>query len=395
MKKNKNEIYIIIVAIFLVVILLCQRLAIPLSGSDQSKQIPAAVFIMYAFLGLSWFKKKLEIEIYRFILFIIISCSVLIVSLFSNQISFFSMFYLLGIYIPFVLFADISAEQYQKILRTYQIFMLIFALAGIGQILLIFAGVPFFDVFSLLPAQFLQTNYNTQYPIVYGSPIIKSNGVIFLEPSFYSQFLSLALIIEIVYFQKIHRIILFLLAMLTSFSGTGLIMLVAAAPFMLSHFVRKPKLRIALTTILILLAVLTAVAGSYGFGDYYSRRMNEFGAKDSSASIRFIAPYKALTEVVSVNPIWRGSGAGAADDLKFNYEVNFPATPKVIIEYGFVTGSIFTIFLIYCFGAKQRSFSVALACAIMYFFLSGSLLQPQVTYVLFLLTIFFPQSDTG
>jgi hypothetical protein len=243
--------------------------------------------------------------------------------------------------------------------------------------------------------QFVQSNYNTQYPIVYGSPIIKSNGVIFLEPSFYSQFLSLSLIIEIVYFQKIHRIILYLLAMVTSFSGTGLIMLLAAAPFLLPRFVQKPKLRIALISILILLAALTAVASSYDLEDYYSTRMNEFEAKDSSASIRFIAPYKALTDILSANSIWQGLGAGAVDDLKLGYEVNFTATPKMIIEYGLITGSVFTVFLIYCFLGKQRSFSVALACAVMYFFLSGSLLQPQITYALFLLTVFFPQIDTG
>ncbi len=69
--------------------------------------------------------------------------------------------------------------------------------------------------------------YNYSYEIYYGSSILKSNGVVFLEASFASQFLALAIIVQILLGGGRLRLVLFGAALVSTLSGTGLLLLAA------------------------------------------------------------------------------------------------------------------------------------------------------------------------
>ena len=69
----------------------------------------------------------------------------------------------------------------------------------------------------------------------------------FLEPSFFSFFTASAAIIEITYFQRPTLIALMTMATIFSFGGTGLTMLVVAAPLLLAR--QSPRLVLPLVIV--------------------------------------------------------------------------------------------------------------------------------------------------
>lgn len=379
-------------SLFIIIFLLMQRIAIPI----QNKQIPLALFLVYAFLVLCIINNKAKIEIHRFIYFIISITLLILASIFSqNNISYFSLFYLIAMYAPFVFVSNVSNEDYEMILDSFQNFMAVISVVGILQILLQFAGISHFDLFNILPTEFVQKGYNTSYPLIaYGTLIHNSNGIIFLESSFFSQYLAVSLIIEIIYFKKIWRIALYIVAILTTFAGTGLLLLVILSPFWMSYVIQNKKTRTFFFIGLISLILITAFTSSFFIDyNYYLIRMKEFGAEGSSAHIRFIAPYLVMWKILNTDAFLGGMGAGAATELSDVYSANFPVIPKLLIEYGVIAGTIFTLFLLICFFHKKRTFTLTFSAAVMFFVLSGSLLQPQSVYLLYLLVIFFPEME--
>lgn len=377
-----------IILFVLIIMLLFQRISVPYHES----QIPTSLFLIYCFLIFSILFNKIKIDILRLTFYIIASGFAICVTLLSKDFSDFSILYFLVIYAPFVFYANISSSSYLKIIKGFQKFMVIVSLIGLIQFLIQFLGISYHDLFSFLPSNFVQHGYNTSYPLVYGSSIYKSNGVIFLEPSFFSQFLAIAFLVEMVYFQRIHRIVLFLAAMFCTFSGTGILLLVITLPFWFKYLLKK-KLVIAFTAAILLLIILASIAPADIINSYLSR-INEIGTAGTSANMRFIAPYKSMNIILDSKALWLGLGAGAVTGLEEIAQANFPVFPKLAIEYGLFTAILFTLFLLLCFFRRQRNFSLALGGAVMYFILSGSLLQPQIVFFLFILIIFLPLADS-
>ena len=79
----------------------------------------------------------------------------------------------------------------------------------------------------------LLPRFNTVIPVQHGASLFKSNGFVFIEPSTFSQFLALAIVIELAVFHSMRRFALFALAYLVTYSGTGLIVLAATLPLFL------------------------------------------------------------------------------------------------------------------------------------------------------------------
>lgn len=374
--------------IILILTVLLQRFSIPFN----SKQIAIVFFLTYFFLLYSFFCKRIHIEISRLILFLLGVCSVLFVTLFiRGEFSVFSLIYLITLYFAFIFYADFSEQEYRKILFMFQNLMLFLSFIGILQIGVQLAGVPYDDYFSYLPFKYVQGGYNTSYPIVYGSDIYKANAVVFLEPSFFSQVLAIALIIETVFFKRFWCILIYLVALICTFSGTGLLLLALTFPLWLRHVFKQPKTRYTFIACAVI-GLLVFFNSDFIDKSFYYNRIAEFSSKGESANIRFIAPYTAMAEIIhtDTSTFLIGSGAGAVTALEDNYMANFPVIPKLVIEYGLIAGGLFLLFLGYCIFTRQRSYTLAAAVAFMYFILSGSLLQSQTAFFIFLLTVFIP-----
>ncbi|WP_226555916.1 hypothetical protein [Priestia aryabhattai] len=375
-KKHKITMEGLFLSLLLVFSTFGQRLVIPL-GSERIALIFPITFA--AFLIMLFLREfsLYSIRLFLFILFWILALSFL---LFQEAYSATSILFLLMLYLPFLFKFKFEDELKLKYLRRFQNIILFTAFFGIFQFASQAAGMIFTDPLSIIPSNFIQLGYNTTYPITYGSPISKPNGGFYLEPSLFSQFLAVSIIIEVLFFKRWTRVFVLFVAIITSFSGTGLtILIILGIPLLL-----KLKFKQALAVI-IAGALVGVVFFNSEYGSVTSGRADEYNSQNSSFSIRFINPFKAIF-LDEQKDVLIGHGPGQTERTQFPYEANFTAIPKLWYEYGFLPMIIFMLFLMHCIFSRNITILTA-AIFIMYTFLSGSLLQPQTIYFTYFMVI--------
>ncbi|KND60420.1 hypothetical protein BVER_03874c [Candidatus Burkholderia verschuerenii] len=241
--------------------------------------------------------------------------------------------------------------------------------------------IAYVDPFERLGDKFVLQGYLTSYPITYGASLYKSNAYFFLEASLLSQFVALAIIIELWLFRRFWALALLFIALATTFSGTGVLLIAAVFPVL---FVLKAR---DIKTILLTVILVMAVAGAIIMRPAVLDRVSEFGQRDTSASARFIEPYKLMAHeaLVSAPRFLTGYGAGSADRMVASNDalVNFSAVPKAVIEYGAIGGITFLIALAFRIGMSGQPPPIVAALLVLHYFLSGALLQPISVFVLF------------
>ena len=225
----------------------------------------------------------------------------------------------------------------------------------------------------------------TSYPIVYGSDLFKSNAYFFLEASFLSQFLALAIIIELSLFRRIVPLAVLMAALATTFSGTGAMLIAVVFPVLfLRYWTNVRVVSLGLIAVLALGAAIVARPELLA-------RVSEFGGHDNSATARFIEPYVMLARdsFSDAGSFFLGYGAGAADRLVTSSDalVNFSAVPKAIIEYGFVGGFSLLFVIGLRIALSGLPGTIAMALIVTHYFLSGALLQPLSVLLLFFFAV--------
>ncbi len=260
-------------------------------------------------------------------------------------------------------------------------------------------GWDFRDLLDLLPPQMLVSpvDFNLSYPLYYGSSIYKSNGVVFLEPSFASQFLALAIIVQLLLGGGRWRLALFGAALLTTLSGTGMLLLGVGVAVLALRRGGRWAVGVAAATAVVVVAVSATPVGSL-----LAVRTTESSQQDSSGNARFVAPYNnVLTAVSGDEPsllVGRGAGSVTRDTDFFNplgVSANYPVIPKIIGEYGLPAGLVFLAFILTLFFRRVSSISLGVISCMLYFVLSGSLLQAPIVYLCWLLTGLFATAAPG
>jgi hypothetical protein len=367
---------------------LTQRLALP-----GASPIPAALPIYLAAAALLYAQRGLAIKRNVLISTIAVMCLLIVVCVLTGRdFSINSLVYLIVLYLPLSLGAPEAAElepepepkpepTYDGELKWFSTMMCVFAIVAIWQFASqVILKIPYSDPLSVLPEWIKIPNYEISYPIEYRSSIYKSNAYLFLEPSFLSQFLALALLIEIVVYRRVVAMGLQMAAIACTFSGTGILLLAFTLPLVILGNLRDRRV-VALAGVAAVIMVGAVMSNSA-----VSERIAEWGARDSSASIRFSVPYQRLAELSfnNLSSLLTGYGAGAADRLKVDDQLaNFPAIPKALIEYGVLGGvPLLTLIALRIF-AGIRNFPIAVGLFCMQFFLSGALLQPISVFLLF------------
>jgi len=233
-----------------------------------------------------------------------------------------------------VSFAE-PVEEAAFFLAVNRLFTIV-AVAGIAQFALQFAGVRLFAFSGLLPERFLmESGYNLAIPVGIGD-LLKSNGFFLIEPSVFSQFMALALAIEVLAHRRPGRLLLFGGGLLLSFSGTGWIVL---ASFLIGVVFRQGRRGAAMAAGSALVLVVAAsgvallapdVAGAF------AGRLGEISQPGTSGHMRFVTPFWLMDDVVTRAPsaLLTGIGAGVSErlTLPYTYDVNTPI--KVFLEYG-------------------------------------------------------------
>lgn len=383
----------VVLLALLVVVVLGQRLALPLPGPQV--QLTLVAFLLATAMLL--LQGRLQEDRPRLQLYALAvgacTLSSVLASWAGGPLSLPSWAVLLALYVPWVYrLSDLDPLGYRHLATCFVRLMVVLAVVGIGQMLAQVAGVwSYTDVLGrALPAAFLIEGYNTNIPIQWGASIHKSNAFVFLEPSFFSQYCGLALVIGLVLGVRVWQLVVLGLGLVVAVSGTGFFLLAVGLLLLL---VRLPR-AFRPTVVAPALAGLAVVPFTPVAALLLARR-GEFAQSGSSGYSRFVAPYLEVAQGLALEPLryLTGAGPGTATRLlessargQFGDAIVYNIPAKLVFEYGLVAGTLFTVFIAVALLHRAPAVVIPGTVLFMIFLLSGSLLQPHTIALAWLLT---------
>lgn len=352
------------------------RFAISLSHRELSVPL---LLIWASLAGLAAFG-RLRVHVPRLILFAITIAAMMIATTLggAGRVSEMSFLLLAALYLSYVFIAEGDETTYAWTVRAFRLICLIAAVAGIAQFAAQFfvPGPTLFTFHGLVPDSYLALEYNYVDPVDYLPGFYKSNGFFLPEPSIFSQLMALAAIVELLFFRFSYRLVLFGAALFVAFSGTGAILCIVFASFLLLR--RGNLLPLVLAAVLGLMVLILGDRFIQPFTD----RIGEFGSTYSSGFARFLSPFYLFDEFVftSTRNMLFGLGPGAINAFFNNFytEVHDPTWGKLFLEYGVVGTLPFAVFIVCCFFADSPVKWLSAALFFNYLLLGGYLLSPPV-----------------
>jgi hypothetical protein len=359
-----------------------QRIAVP------GTQLPLLVPLVYVAVAIGLHRRVLSFDVARLRLFLVAAVLVVVSTLTATlrglAPSLSSALLVLGVYAcgTLVLTAP-SWAGYRALLGGYVRVMTGFATLGVLLFAAQWVGLAYHDwLGAVLPDRMLLSGYYTTNPIVYGSPYQRANGLVFLEPSFFSLFCGLGLAAGL--YLRIGLIPLGILAagLVTSVSGNGMVLAVTAVGVLLVTRQWRALRPLAVPAIVVAIALV-----AFGLGPILLTRITEVARSDSSASMRFVQPYGLFTDRVleSVSTLLIGQGAGAADTVATTVRADLvaPIIPKVVYEYGLVTAVLLLATLVSMTLSRVPTWVVGAGLALVYWVINPSLLVPLLPFTVF------------
>jgi hypothetical protein len=223
---------------------------------------------------------------------------------------------------------------------------------------------------NFVPDTFIVQNFNHQAVMEYGSHEYRANGVFLLEPSFFSQLLAVAIVAELCTLARATRLAIFGLALLVSYSGTGIIVLAVCLPLAIIAQRRWGLLLVGLFALVLLIPLQ-----EYLHADRLLSRVGEFGAIRSSGYGRFVGGFYLFDRFLWLDP-WRtlfGYGAGSFISHA-TYASHDGASEmalfKMVFEFGLLGAAAYFGFLFACLLYSPAPRLLRLAVGITYL-LSG------------------------
>lgn len=366
-----------------------------------SYSLNAALLAIFVFLLLAWASGALMLSLTRLALYAVAlgvaATSFAINSSFSgkDQASLSSLLLLAAMYAPFVFVLGpgrLDRDDAAFALNLFLDLSFCCALAGITQFYAQFfvkAGW-LFDYTPYLPSAIQgPSGFNTVIPI--GS-LYKSNGFFFREPSGFSFIMALALIAEWIAKKRLSRMVGLGLALLLTYSGTGLLALFIGSLFPLGRRTLLQSLLLGTVAGLALWLLGDALNLSFTLG-----RLAEFDSERSSGYIRYLAPLRLLGDTFdreSWTPLI-GHGPGAISRETQGYEFHDPTWAKLGFEYGLLGAlSFLALFLL---ALRRSTVPIQLRATLFFAWLvmGGHLLSPEQNYLTLALVGFWPAVRTA
>ncbi|KQS68805.1 hypothetical protein [Modestobacter sp. Leaf380] len=376
---------------------LLQRIALPL-GSDQ---VPLGIPLLLGITALGVWTGEFRVtdrKLRALVVFIGTAtvCTLLQVATGSTP-SLLSLGLLFCIYPLVALTADIGRAGVAAVEEVFLRLMTVAALVSVGQLAVQYAGVPYEDhLLRVVPESLLLVGYNTGDPITYGDPLYRSNAVLFLEPSFISLFLGIAVALALFRRRSWLMVTVLLAGMIPPLAGSGFVVL---APALVVLALGRDRARLFAAVPAVVLAVLLALATP--LGDLYLERSFEASNPNTSSSARLVQPYGALLPPTfeDYTTTLIGHGAGTADDYLIDVgliDVTAPLVPKVLYEYGLV-GAVGILALLVVFLAvevRRRPWTVGIF--LLFLYVNASFLQSTLVFItLFWISLMPPTDEPG
>ena len=324
-------------------------------------------FLLWAGLGWLLLAGDLRIARGRLILFLLL-LNVIVIGLVLNgtppKLS--ALAILLTLYVGFVFRITLPAATVAACLGSFQRAMTLIAVVVIAQQVLQYTighrAWP--DLDAVIPTAWLYPGFAYLRPYAWHSPYLEPNGVFFLEPSALSQYLALAVVLEVTFFRRIGRIALFLVAVLACLAVSGPATLLLTLPF----WGRALGRRLAIPVVVVGVALLGLAALS-GWLDPLLARSGEIGNDQSSGHARIMLPLEQIASIIG-DPRFLLSGLGPGASVKGTNAVQWPFS-KLLLEYGLATAVVFHVFLLTAVLESPPSRVVATVMLIPFLFFGG------------------------
>ena len=290
------------------------------------------------------FSGRARINDRALILYALLLCGVLldavIVSLSPGKLDNFSIPSLALLTVLYSLFVFEPSEKFDTsiVVDIYLKYTLAFAFLGIFQYAAQFAGLRISSLSTLFPALkplLVEGFFNSNAVMEYGSNVIRSNAIFLGEPSALSQLLVFAIAIEVFAKKRFRFLPVYIVAYLTTFSGTGLLSLIVAlvgsAFFSVKDALRLPVIALGGAMLAGLIALLVP-----SVADSFTKRLGEFDASavNSSAYSRYIAQGRAWSDMIDDGSLWTGNGPGSFDRSYGTQGVASNPVLKLSHDYG-------------------------------------------------------------
>lgn len=350
--------------------------------------LPVIVPITYAALAVGVLFARPVFRPERALLYLLVLItSALSAVLFAKSTAYSSSALYIVLYLPFLVAFDTTEETYRRCLTFFSNVMLVFAaIVWIQHAIQFTIGWEYWpDLDKLVPEQFLVPEFLYIQPLQAGMNFMKPSGITFLEVSFISQFITLALVIELMHLQRLPRAIFFGATLFATFAGTGLVLLLVALPIVFSRMNVR-------TFVIVLATALIAlfVALQLHWFDIVADRLGEFQKQGTSGSSRFIEPLdrvrRALLDPAS---IYSGIGPG---QIERGGNIFWWPFVKAAVEYGLIQGLLLYVFLIFSLFDRAPSRQLSFILILWYSF-EGTLLTPLNPLALVMLSTMFVVRD--
>lgn len=285
-----------------------------------------------------------------------------------NSFSPSSLLLLVAVHLPYI-FTVPGIDDKDRIIKFFLSIVTVFAWCGIAQYGLHFFVSPryLFPIENFTPNSFIVQQFNHQAAMAYGSQEYRANGVFLLEPSFFSQVLAVAIVAELCTLGRMNRLAVYALALIASYSGTGLIVLAVCLPLCLVAQRRWGLLVLGMLAF----AVIISVQLSFHANTVLSR-ISEFDSDQSSGYMRFVGGFRLFDKFLWQDP-WRALfGFGAGSFVSYTSRVHYYAAAemalfKMVFEFGLVGAVVYFGFLFSCLYYSSAPRLLMLAVGITYF----------------------------
>ena len=349
----------------IVAVTLLAKLSIP---PFAAQGIDMSLLVILAAIGAGLFAGCMRLDAWRLALYaLVIGILGFVQILRADSFSVFSMLLLAAMHFPYVFAVMRGNGDQQRVIACFLGIATFLAWCGIAQYFLQFVVDPrwLFPIENFVPSSYVVQHFNSQGVVNFGSDVYRANGVFLLEPSFFSQLLGVAVVVELCTQGRLSRLATFGLALLVSSAGTGLLILAVCVPLFVVQRRRWDLLLLGAAG----LAIVSVFRDSFLVHHLFARS-GEFSAIGSSGFARFVGGFYLFDQFLWDDP-WRtlfGFGVGSFRDYasRAHYPVAEMALFKVVFEFGLVGSLIYFGFLVYCLATSSAPRLVTIAVGIAY-----------------------------
>ena len=318
-----------------------------------------------------------KIFIFLFFLLWIITSSIFLNNFLNTKSFFYHLFYL-----SYFLFYKnyFTSTQIKKIFKVFIYINTILSLYGLYQFIgYNFINLPFLE---LIPPSLYNQYYNVFATTNIGNMLVHRAHSLFIEPSAFSQIATITILLTLFSSlkHKLPIIIINIIGLCSSLSGTGLFILFPAI-FIMLIYKKKIKYLIFIFLLFILFILAINFFSTTPFIRYYIERLNEFSGANqyTSGYFRFYLPFHIFTYSAHNFLFGYGIGNDSLAFLQFNAAETNISTGffKIIVELG-LPGGIFLFLLLFYYLPNAKKSDICLTCficALLLNFVGGSLLS--------------------